>query len=93
MELLEGMNIYPVFHKSLLKKAPQNATPGPVLVHEETQEPLYDVEGILKHRGTKRQRQYLVKWLGYEDSENTWEPEENLPREMIIKYHRHDRRH
>lgn len=38
---------------------------------------IYEVEAILDHRGVKK-RKYLVKWKGYDDSENTWEPEENL---------------
>jgi transposase InsO family protein len=94
IELPVGMNIYPVFHKSLLEKAPQNAKPGPVLVHPETQEPMWDVEKILDFRpapgavkyGIKGH--YLVKWLGYDNSENTWEPTENLPPEMMAEYHR-----
>jgi hypothetical protein len=87
LELPAGMNIYPVFHKSLLEKAPQNAKPGPVLVHEETQEPLYDVEDILEHTSRDGKTFYLVKWLGYEDSENTWEPRENLTAGLIAQYH------
>jgi hypothetical protein len=82
MELPAGMNIHPVFHKSLLEKAPPNAKPGPVLIHEETQEPLYDVERILDH-SNETPKQYLIKWLGYDDSENTWEPAENLPKGLI----------
>eukprot|EP00983_Pelagomonas_calceolata_P003175 104113-Pelagomonas_calceolata.AAC.1 len=27
---------------------------------------------------TKPQRQYLVKWLGYGDEHNSWEPEEGV---------------
>lgn len=42
----------------------------------------YEVEEILDRRSKKRtknlkkQYEYLVKWVGYEDP--TWEPEENL---------------
>jgi hypothetical protein len=87
MKLPAGINIHPVFHKSLLEKAPPNAKPGPVLIHEETQEPLYDMERILNHSHETPKR-YLIKWLGYEDSENTWEPAENLPKGLIRQYHR-----
>ena len=39
----------------------------------------YKVEAILTHRTYKnRQTRYLVKWKGYDSSENTWEPESNL---------------
>merc|ERR1711977_316759 len=58
LELPEGLNIYPVFHKSLLEKAPPNAKPGPVLVHEETQQPIYDVERVVDSKTRKRQRYY-----------------------------------
>ncbi|CAF0936264.1 unnamed protein product [Rotaria sordida] len=37
------------------------------------------VEKILKMRTTKKGKvQYLLKWKGFPDSENTWEPAENL---------------
>jgi len=32
------------------------------------------VESILKHRRRKRELQFQVKWLGYPDSQATWEP-------------------
>jgi chromodomain protein Y len=39
----------------------------------------YEVEVILTHQTYKnRQTRYLVKWKGYDSSENTWEPESNL---------------
>ena len=69
MELPEGMNIHPVFHKSLLEKALPGAKPGPVAIHEETQEPMYDVESIVAYR--PRREDYLMKWQEYEDTENT----------------------
>jgi len=92
VELPTGMNIYPVFHKSLLEKAPQSARPGPVAIHEETQEPMYDVEKIVDFcpgsEAIKCTDKYLVKWSGYDDNENTWEPTENLPPKMLKKYHK-----
>lgn len=36
------------------------------------------VEKILEERKHNGEPQYLVKWLGYPDSDNTWEPRSNL---------------
>ena len=84
--LPEGINIHPVFHKSLLEKAPQDATPGPVLIHKETQQPMYDVEEILDCKVINGQPKFLIKWLGYGDAENTWEPPEHLTKDIIRRY-------
>lgn len=48
----------------------------------------YEVEAIVDHRGEGSSREYLVKWRGYDSSENTWEPPENFDDEISIrKYH------
>ena len=39
---------------------------------------VYSVEKIVKKRVVEGRIQYLLKWVGYPDSENTWEPEDNL---------------
>ena len=44
---------------------------------EEEEDQEYEVEAILDHRGI-RKKQYLVKWKGFDEDANTWEPPENL---------------
>lgn len=39
---------------------------------------IFLVEKILKKRTLKGEKQVLIKWLGYDDSFNSWEPEETL---------------
>jgi hypothetical protein len=41
------------------------------------------VEKILKRKTIKGKKFYLIKWKDYPDSENTFEPESNIPPEMI----------
>ena len=39
----------------------------------------YEVEAILSYRLHKNhETTYLIKWKGYDSSENSWEPESNL---------------
>lgn len=38
----------------------------------------YEVEKILAHRDQAGVRKYKVRWLGYDYSHDTWEPESNL---------------
>lgn len=44
----------------------------------------YSVEKILDKRTKGGKTEYLIKWEGYPDSENTWEPDENLDCPDII---------
>ena len=40
---------------------------------------VYKIEAILDHRlNSKKKKEYLVKWLGYNDSFNEWIPQSSL---------------
>ncbi|ODM96524.1 Heterochromatin protein 1 [Orchesella cincta] len=48
---------------------------------------VYDVEKVLKKRRGKRGKsEYFLKWKGYPDSENTWEPEDNISIYLILDF-------
>lgn len=83
-----SMRIHPIFHISRLEPAPQNAeiTKDIQLEVDETD---YEVERIKDLRRFGRQWKYLVKWQGYEDTHNTWEPLKNLRgcQEAVSLYH------
>ena len=38
----------------------------------------FEVEKIIYHRCLRKKFFYYVKWKGYDESENTWEPHDNL---------------
>jgi Chromo (CHRromatin Organisation MOdifier) domain len=58
-------------------------TPTPVESDE------YVVERIVEHgEGPQGGRLYRVRWYGYGEEDDTWEPEEKLPKQFIRRYWR-----
>ena len=49
----------------------------------------YEAEAILDFKRIRGRPYYLIKWNGYADEENTWEPDTNLTncRELIHRFH------
>ena len=45
---------------------------------QQQQQEFYEVEKILNERTNGNKLEYLVKWKGYDESQNSWEPFENL---------------
>ncbi|XP_013384181.1 chromobox protein homolog 1-like isoform X1 [Lingula anatina] len=62
--------------KAMGKKDKKEDPPTPEVEEEEEEE--YEVERVVDVRVRGGQREYLIKWKNYPDSENTWEPENNL---------------
>lgn len=58
LKLPKIIHIHPIFHVSLLKKAPQNAKRQRVEVEDNTE---YEVERIVDHDQIDRKTHYLVK--------------------------------
>ena len=93
------MKIHNVFHIDLLIPYKETSeygvvytTPPPELIDGEEE---YEVEEIINHRhtGRNRKKQYLVKWIGYPPSENSWVDESDLHSpDLLEEYLRHAKR-
>ncbi len=91
LKLPPGMSrIHPVFNVNLLEEYLGDTTnfqPGPIS-HLEVEGDRYEVEEILGHRVTNGTTYFLVKWYGWSEEHNTWEPEGNLDncQEILERY-------
>ena len=95
LQLPPSWNIHPVFHASLLLSYSETPSYGPSfsrlppdLINNEEE---YEVEQIKVHRtfGRSKHLQYLVKWKGYPESDNTWEDATDVHTPDLTKqYHK-----
>ena len=61
-----------VFHVNLLRRYQSNGLDYEAPPLEIDGEEHYEVQAIWKHRVVHGEVQYLVKWVGYDESENLW---------------------
>jgi hypothetical protein len=95
LQLPPSWNIHPVFHASLLSSysetpshSPNFSRPPPDLIENEEE---YEVEQIKVHQSFGRSKclQYLIKWKGYPESDNTWEDATDVHApELTKQYHK-----
>jgi hypothetical protein len=80
LELPHYLKLHPVFHVNRLAPYQDNGLdksppPDPVTVEGEEE---YEVDKIMDSRIFRRQLQYRVKWKGYKEGSDSWEPAVNL---------------
>jgi hypothetical protein len=88
-----SMKIRNVFHVDLLipyhetdAYGPAYSQPPPELIDGQEE---YEIEAIIADRVRRRRTQYLIKWLGYPESENSWVDAKDLHApEILAEYRR-----
>lgn len=92
--VMHRRGLHNAFHVSTLRPYQADAMfsrtlpPAPAVeLSDGTQE--YEVERIVRHRRRGNRIEYLVKWLGYPDHENTWQTSEDLAnaQQCLSAYH------
>jgi hypothetical protein len=72
LKLPKSIKIYPNFYVLLLEKAPDDTkTPDNMELNKNTVKEEYKVKRILQIKKFSGQTKYLIKWKGYNTSENT----------------------
>lgn len=100
LELSQPMidrGIHNAFHVSLLREFHddkfEREKPPPPAIEFDDGHVEYEVERILNHKRKRGKIQYLVKWLGYADHENSWLLEKDLKNSPeLLKTYKHERK-
>ena len=92
LQLPPQYKIHPTFHARRLKPAFENdpalfperqVTSPPPLDADDNQ---WEVEKLLDHRTYRRQKQFLVRWVGYPKYPDSWEAEYDVSKELKLGY-------
>lgn len=70
-------------HNLFPDKVPLQTKSQPMAIDEE--QDIWEAEKLLAKRRRGREIQYLVKWKGFPDDDNTWEPTKNIFDKHLIK--------
>ncbi len=93
LALPANWRIHDVFHASLLNPYHKTEAHGPNFTHPPPDliegEEEYEVERIVAHRtfGRSKSLQYLIKWKGYPESDNSWEPADQVHAPDLVKHY------
>jgi hypothetical protein len=91
-EPMKAIGIHDAFHVSLLKPFNKDSferedEPEPPIIMDDGHEE-YEVESILARKKIRGKEHYLVKWKGYGDHENSWQPRADLEncRDLLAEF-------
>ena len=83
------MCLHPTVHTSLLK--PYRTRNNKDMEVDTEDKPLYTIDKIINSRRFSSGVKYLIRWEGYSEDNDTWEPMENLStdsiKQLLIEFH------
>ena len=89
LKLPPQWQLHDVFHATLLTPYKETALngqsyqePAPDLIDGQ---PEWEVESILKVRKRRNQLQYLVRWKGFSEAHDSWEPTKDVHAEELVQ--------
>jgi transposase InsO family protein len=89
LKLPPQWKIHNVFHASLLTPYNETTTHGPNFQEPPPDlidgQPEWEVEQILGARRRRNQLQYLVRWKGFSEAHDSWEPLSHINAEQLIE--------
>jgi hypothetical protein len=95
LELPAGLRIHDVFHVSLLRehrqrKGERTPSPQPIRLKADESKREFVVGEIVDSRVQGNKLQYRVRWKGYQEDEDTWEPALGLKKaqKAVSKFHK-----
>ena len=94
LSLPDEMHAHPIFHISLLEPAPKDTIVITPRLDIEVYEEDYEPEKIIYKKRIDGETKYLVKWKGYNNEDNTWEPARHLKKSqrLLRQFHQELRR-
>jgi len=88
-------HIHDTFHISLLDPTKSTSIPphsfasAPPALYIKDDHEFFEIEEIRDSRRINNRLQYLIKWKGYPESDNSWEPLTHIPARGLVKeFHR-----
>ena len=81
---LNSTNIHRDIHVSEIKGFRTTEGMDPATLTE-VEEDLYVVEEVIQHKLQNKKLSFLIKWEGYDDSRNSWEPLEGVQKVAKIQ--------
>ena len=91
LNLPPAWKIHDVFHSSLLSPyqettahGPNFTRPPPDLINGEEEFEVEHIKGH-QHQGRSKVLQYLIKWKGYTEADNMWEPADQVHTPELVK--------